>query len=95
MGDDASTQSLASLAEATHPRDDMAEVLAGRLASPVAAAVTLDAATELVMVMPTELARDPDVYQRLQRLAGEVEIEIFAVGQARHARAERRSEPGQ
>ena len=95
MGDDASTQSLASLAEGTHPHDHGAEVLAGRLASPVAAVVTLDAATELVMAMPTELACDPDVIKGLQRLAGEVEIVIFAVGQARHAGAERRSEPGQ
>jgi hypothetical protein len=58
--------------------DLAAEVLAGRLASPVAASCTLKAARALVAAMPREFAVDTDVYAELQRLADEVETAIGA-----------------
>lgn len=55
-----------------------AEVLEGRLASPVAARATLDSAAQLVDAMPTSLAAEPEVFDGLQRLACDVETAIAA-----------------
>lgn len=60
-----------------------AEVLEGRLASPVAARAVLDSAAQLVDAMPTSLAAEPEVYAGLQRLACDVETAITAADNVR------------